>query len=238
MVVYILDHQPAFTLGKSYYTVKAQFASAAAVTSGQGQSVDVAGVQVGQVGAVDLEDGRAVVTMNIYKKYKPIYRNATVLLRPRTPLKDMYLSLDPGTADAGSVPDGGTLPVANTAPDVNVEEILASLDADTRNYLLLLLGGGAQLFHDGNASGAAPSTRAVADLTRHVQALRAAQPGHEAVHLAAGTADQEHPQLDPQPAGGLSGARRRRRNADLADQLVQPELRRDLLAGRRTSSRR
>ena len=34
--------------------------------------------------------------MNIYKQYAPIYRNATVLLRPRTPLKDMYLALDPG----------------------------------------------------------------------------------------------------------------------------------------------
>jgi phospholipid/cholesterol/gamma-HCH transport system substrate-binding protein len=165
VVVYILDHQPAFTLGKSYYTVKAQFATGAAVTSGQGQSVDVAGVQVGQVGAVDLEGGRAIVTMNLYTKYRPIYNNATVLLRPRTPLKDMYLSLDPGSADAGAIPNGGVLPVANTQPDVDVDQILASLDADTRNYLLLLLGGGAQLFHDGTATGPAPSPRAVADLT-------------------------------------------------------------------------
>jgi phospholipid/cholesterol/gamma-HCH transport system substrate-binding protein len=164
VVIYILDHQPAFTLGKSYYSVKTEFATGAAVTAGQGQTVDVAGVEVGQVGAVELKGGRAIVTMNIFKKYEPIYRNATVLLRPRTPLKDMYLSLDPGTKDAGAVPSGGMLPVANTQPDVNVEEILSSLDADTRNYLLLLLGGGAQLFHDKGASGAAPSEAAVADL--------------------------------------------------------------------------
>jgi phospholipid/cholesterol/gamma-HCH transport system substrate-binding protein len=164
VVIYILEHQPSFTLAKSYYSVKAQFATGAAVTAGQGQSVDVAGVQIGQVGGVDLQGGRAVVTMNIYKKYRPIYRNATVLLRPRTPLKDMYLSLDPGTPDSGAVPSGGMLPVANTEPDINVEQILTSLDADTRNYILLLLGGGAQLFHDGNATGAAPSVRAVADL--------------------------------------------------------------------------
>jgi phospholipid/cholesterol/gamma-HCH transport system substrate-binding protein len=164
VVVYVLDHQPSFTLGKSYYTVNAQFATGAAVTAGQGQSVDVAGVQVGQVGGVHLQGGRAIVTMKLFKKYQPIYRNATVLLRPRTPLKDMYLSLDPGSADAGAVASGGMLPVANTQPDVNVEEILSSLDADTRNYLLLLLAGGAQLFHDGSASGAAPSAAAVADL--------------------------------------------------------------------------
>jgi phospholipid/cholesterol/gamma-HCH transport system substrate-binding protein len=164
VVVYILKHQPAFSFGTSYYKVRTEFASGAAVTAGQGQSVDVAGVQVGQVGGVELRDGRAVVTMNIYKKYQPIYQNATVLLRPRTPLKDMYLSLDPGSRGAGAVPDGGTLPVANTQPDVNVEEILSTLDVDTRNYLLLLLAGGAQLFHDGNATSAEPSAAAVNDL--------------------------------------------------------------------------
>jgi phospholipid/cholesterol/gamma-HCH transport system substrate-binding protein len=165
VVVYILEHQPAFSLGKSYYTVHAEFATGAAVTAGQGQSVDVAGVQVGQVGGVKLQNGRAIVTMNIYTKYRPIYRNASVLLRPRTPLKDMYLELDPGTPGAGAVPSGGMLPVANTSPDINVEEILSSLDADTRSYLLLLLGGGAQLFHDNGATGAAPSPRAVSDLS-------------------------------------------------------------------------
>jgi phospholipid/cholesterol/gamma-HCH transport system substrate-binding protein len=164
VVVYILEHQPAFTLGKSYYTVGAQFANAAAVTAGQGQSVDVAGVQVGQVGGVTLQGGRAIVTMNIYKKYEPIYRNATVLLRPRTPLKDMYLSLDPGTKSAGAIPQNGMLPVANTQPTIDVDQILASLDSDTRNYLLLLLAGGAQLFHNGNATGPAPSPEAVASL--------------------------------------------------------------------------
>jgi phospholipid/cholesterol/gamma-HCH transport system substrate-binding protein len=164
VVIYILEHQPAFTLGNSYYTVQAQFASAAAVTAGQGQSVDIAGVQVGQVGAVHLRNGHAVVTMNIFKKYAPIYRDATVLLRPRTPLKDMYLAMDPGTKQAGAIPAGGELPVANTEPDIDVDQILASLDVDTRNYLLLLLSGGSQAFHDPGAQGAAPSADAVSDL--------------------------------------------------------------------------
>lgn len=161
---YILNHQPSFVFGQSYYTVRAQFATAAAVTSGQGQAVTIAGVQVGQIGGVSLQDGRALVTMNIYKRYAPIYRDATVLLRPRTPLKDMYLSLDPGTAGAGAVPNGGLLGTANTQPDVDVSEILSSLDADARNYLILLLSGGAQALHDKGSTGAAPSPAAVADL--------------------------------------------------------------------------
>jgi phospholipid/cholesterol/gamma-HCH transport system substrate-binding protein len=164
VTLYILNHQPSFVFGQSYYTVRAQFATAAAVTSGQGQAVTIAGVQVGQIGGVSLQDGRAVVTMNIYKQYAPIYRNATVLLRPRTPLKDMYLSLDPGTKSAGALPAGATLGIASTQPDVDVSEILSSLDADTRNYLILLLSGGAQLFHDRGSTSEAPSPRAVSDL--------------------------------------------------------------------------
>ena len=165
---YILKHQPAFHFGQSYYTVKADFATAAAVESGQGQAVTIAGVQVGQVGGVALHDGKAVVTMNIYKRNAPIYRNATVLLRPRTPLKDMYLELDPGTRSAGSLPAGATLSAANTNPDVDLSEILSSLDSDSRNYLALLLAGGAGLFRGpgaaANPTSAAPSRQSVADL--------------------------------------------------------------------------
>jgi phospholipid/cholesterol/gamma-HCH transport system substrate-binding protein len=165
VTVYILEHQPSFVFGQSYYTVQAPFTTAAAVTAGQGQAVTIAGVQVGQVGGVTLRDGQAVVTMNIYKQYAPIYRDATVLLRPRTPLKDMYLELDPGSRNAGRVPDGGSLSIANTQPDVDLSEILSSLDSDTRNYLVLLLSAGAQAFHDPGARGVAPSRAAVNDLS-------------------------------------------------------------------------
>ena len=62
VIGYILEHQPAFTFGQSYYSVRAEFATSAAVTPGQGQAVTIAGVQVGQVGGVELQNGRAVVT--------------------------------------------------------------------------------------------------------------------------------------------------------------------------------
>jgi phospholipid/cholesterol/gamma-HCH transport system substrate-binding protein len=163
-VIYILEHQPAFTLGHSYYTVKAQFASASAVTPGQGQAVTIAGVQVGLIGGVEVKHGRAVVDMDIYKRYAPIYRDATVLLRPRTPLKDMYLELDPGTRSAGKVADGGELPIANTEPDIDVDQILGSLDADTRTYLLLLLSGGAQALSGRGGGSGRPSPSTVAAL--------------------------------------------------------------------------
>jgi phospholipid/cholesterol/gamma-HCH transport system substrate-binding protein len=162
---YILQHQPSFTFGQSYYTIDAEFSEASAVTSGQGQPVTIAGVQVGRVGSISLRDGKAVVQMNIDKKYAHrVFRNASVLLRPRTPLKDMYLSLDPGTPSAGRLPAGSTLGTGQTNPDVDVSEILSSLDADTRNYLLLLLSGGAQIFRNHGTTSVRPSPNAVGNL--------------------------------------------------------------------------
>ncbi|HEY3774666.1 MAG TPA: MlaD family protein [Solirubrobacteraceae bacterium] len=163
---YVLEHQPAFHLGQSYYQVNADFSEASAVTAGQGQAVTIAGVPIGQVGGVSVRNGVAVVQMDIEKKYAPIYRNATVLLRPRTPLKDMYLELDPGSRNAGRLPVGGTIPTSQTTPDVDVSQILSSLDSDTRNYLLLLLAAGAGALKDGGAtSGSArPSPDAVSSL--------------------------------------------------------------------------
>ena len=100
----------------------------------------VAGVQVGDIGKVELEDGRAVVEMQIRPEYKGLVRkDATVLLRPKTGLKDMFLEVDPG--DGAPVPEEGRIELANTAPDVDPDEILSVLDGDTRDYLKLLIGG-------------------------------------------------------------------------------------------------
>ena len=63
---------------------------------------------------------------------------------PKTGLKDMVAELTPGHRDAGRLHEGGVIPVSQTLPDVNLDEILAALDSDTRDYLLLLLNDGAQ----------------------------------------------------------------------------------------------
>jgi phospholipid/cholesterol/gamma-HCH transport system substrate-binding protein len=137
-------------LGKSYYTVNADFSTAQAVVPGQGQTVDIAGVPVGEIGSVNLHGDVARVKLQIRKKYAPVYRDARLLLRPKTGLKDMVIEMDPGTRPAGRLPSGGSLPVANTAPDVNPDEILAALDTDTRTYLEILLNSGARAFsHNG-----------------------------------------------------------------------------------------
>jgi phospholipid/cholesterol/gamma-HCH transport system substrate-binding protein len=131
------------------FELKAEMTTAQAVTPGQGQTVRVAGVRVGDISSVDLENGHAVVTMAIDRKFLPVYKDATILLRPKTGLKDMFLELDPGTNyDPNSNDDefqnGGTISVANTAPDTNVDQVLSALDSDTRAYLRLLLTQGGE----------------------------------------------------------------------------------------------
>ena len=117
-----------------------ELASAQAVTPGQGQTVRVSGVQIGEIGEVRLEEGHAVVELVIEPEHEGLVReDATALLRPKTPLKDMFLELDPGRGRA--LPEGGTLPLRNTQVDVNTDEFLAMLDADTRDYLKLLVNG-------------------------------------------------------------------------------------------------
>ncbi|HET6831053.1 MAG TPA: MlaD family protein [Solirubrobacterales bacterium] len=131
-------------LGEDRFELKTEFQTAQAVTPGQGQTVNLSGVEIGDVTNVELEDGVAVVTMQVDPEFAGlIHPDASALLRPRTGLQDMTIELDAGTEE-GEIPEGFTIPLANTEPNINPDQILASLDGDTRAYLKLLLAGGAE----------------------------------------------------------------------------------------------
>jgi phospholipid/cholesterol/gamma-HCH transport system substrate-binding protein len=144
LTVYVLLQQQRLripVLEEKPFELKAEFETAQAVTPGQGQTVVVAGVKIGDISKVELQDGKAVVTMDIERKFLPIYRNATALVRPRTGLQDIFIELDPGTKSAGEFKDGDTIALANTAPEVNLDQILEALDSDTQAYLRTLIVG-------------------------------------------------------------------------------------------------
>jgi phospholipid/cholesterol/gamma-HCH transport system substrate-binding protein len=120
--------------------IEVELENAQAVQPGQGQTVRVAGVEVGRIGDVKVEDGHALVELEIKHRYRNLIRSdATALLRPKTALKDMFLEVSPGTGKP--IPEGGHIALANTAPDVDPDEIYAALDSDTRGYLKLLVAG-------------------------------------------------------------------------------------------------
>ena len=132
-------------IGTDRFALNAEFSSAQAVTPGQGQSVDIAGIKVGEVSDVKLESGHAVVSMQVDNKYAPlIHDDSSLLLRPKTGLNDMVVEVDPGTQASPEVKEGSTIPLASTQPQVNPDEILSTLDADTQQFLRLLLANGAE----------------------------------------------------------------------------------------------
>ncbi len=148
VTLYILSQQQAPypswipVLGDDTFELKAEFESSQAVTPGQGQTVNIAGIKVGDITEVDLEEGNAVVTMLVEEEYAPlVHADATMLLRPRTGLQDMVVELDPGTG-SDPIEEGSTVPMTQTESQVQSDEILASLDRDTQAYLQLLLEGG------------------------------------------------------------------------------------------------
>lgn len=118
--------------------------NAQAVTPGQGQQVSINGVQIGKIADVELREGRAVVGMDIDREHVNegvIRQDATALLRPRTPLKDMYIQVIPGSAQRPPAGEDFEIPISRTMTDVDLEEILEQLDVRTRDYLALLAQG-------------------------------------------------------------------------------------------------
>jgi phospholipid/cholesterol/gamma-HCH transport system substrate-binding protein len=142
ITVYILENQRfRFPLvEETPQKLEVELSDAQAVRPGQGQTVRVAGVKVGDIGQVNLEEGKAIVEIGVDKDYEGLIReDANALLRPKTGLKDMFLEIDPGKGKP--LEGGGRIPSSNTAPDVDPDEILAALDGDTRDYLRLLISG-------------------------------------------------------------------------------------------------
>jgi phospholipid/cholesterol/gamma-HCH transport system substrate-binding protein len=166
-------------LGSDFVDYKAEFTTAQSVTPGQGQTVNVAGVPVGEISKVDLVDGRAVITMKIRRKYAHVYEDASALLRPKTGLNDMIVELTPGTRTKRELDPGkDTIPVSQTLPNVNADEFLAALDGDTRDYLKLLVqGGGEGLGGNGKALSATfrrfePTSRDILAITKQLATRR------------------------------------------------------------------
>ena len=141
---YILNEQRFRIPGieEAPFELTAELGTGQGVMPGQGQTIRVAGMRVGDLGEVKLENGQAIVKLQFDPEYDDlVHADATALLRPRTGLKDMFLELDPGTKSAPLLEEGDSIPVVNTAPDVNADEVLSALDDDTRDYLRLLLTG-------------------------------------------------------------------------------------------------
>lgn len=120
---------------KGGYTIKAEFATAANVSTKT--PVRLAGVKVGKVEKVERRDGAdgVVVTMRINDDNgkADLRQDAQAHIYWRTLLGfAFYIELDPGSAQA-KLGEGDTIPIKNTTAQVELDQVLASLDKPSRS---------------------------------------------------------------------------------------------------------
>ena len=124
------------------YQVKFPIDTAAGLYTGS--DVEIAGAKAGSVENVGLWHGQALVTISLDPQFAPIHRDAVIDVRPKSLLGEKYVSLDPGQAP-GTFQSGSVLPASQVQRSVELEEVINSLDAPTRQKLQVLidnLGGG------------------------------------------------------------------------------------------------
>ena len=189
--------------------------TAQAVTPGQGQTVNVAGVEVGEISRVRLEDGKAIVTLKLDEGDVPVYQDASVLLRPKTGLKDMVAELTPGTPEAGELPRGRADP---DRPDAARRQPRRDPRRARRRHAHLPAAAARR-----RRRGAATATASA--LARHDPPLRAAGARLARASPRSSPAPQANiKRVDPQLLAAGRGARRQGRPA----RRVRGELERGL----------
>jgi phospholipid/cholesterol/gamma-HCH transport system substrate-binding protein len=104
--------------------------------------VRVAGVNVGKVSSISSVAGKqaAEVTMTISSNGLPLHSNATFTIRPRTFLEgNFFVDVSPGSPSAPTVSSGHTFPIQQVNEPVQLDQILDTLQANTRSNLQTLL---------------------------------------------------------------------------------------------------
>jgi virulence factor Mce-like protein len=138
--------------------------------------VRIAGVNVGQVDGIARyrNTHMAIVTMRINDNGRPVHRDATLKIRPRLFLEgNFFVDLKPGTPHSPELPDGGIIPVTQTARPVQLDQVLSSLSAPIRSSLQGTLHGFGQALDSRGPQGQPTGAEALnATFRTSVQSLR------------------------------------------------------------------
>jgi ABC-type transporter Mla subunit MlaD len=130
----------------SHYELKAVFANASNLRPSS--TVRIAGVDVGKVKSISAykehgtPTGAALVTMEIENKGLPLHKDMTLKIRPKLFLEgNFFVQIAPGSPSADDLGSGSTVPVTQTSTAVQIDQVLTSLQSDTRTSLQKLLKG-------------------------------------------------------------------------------------------------
>ncbi len=114
------------------YEVKVPFNEATQLA--EQSDVRISGVNVGKVQKIELAPNgkQALATAAIDARYAPLPESTRAILRTKTLLGETYIELTPGSREGPELDDGGTLPEANVAESVQLDEIFRTFNAQTR----------------------------------------------------------------------------------------------------------
>jgi phospholipid/cholesterol/gamma-HCH transport system substrate-binding protein len=141
-----------------------------------GAPVREAGVNIGKVTSTRRVSDAGEVRMEISGAGLPIHRDATLKLRPRLFLEgNWFVELQPGNPPAPKLSSGATIPITQTAVPVQLDQVLAALNSNTRANLQEVL------IEYGRALSAKPTHAENAEQDPEVRGLS----GAEALNKAA-----------------------------------------------------
>jgi phospholipid/cholesterol/gamma-HCH transport system substrate-binding protein len=147
------------------YSVTAIFTDAADILTNNDVYMD--GVKVGHVGSVSVIDGQAHVQLVIdAADALPVRPNATVEVRTKNLLGETYIDVQPGSG-SGRIADGGTIPVSQTVPITEIDQVLSILDPETVQRVQLLINAAGTA----TANNGANMNAGIASATQLISAL-------------------------------------------------------------------
>jgi virulence factor Mce-like protein len=134
-----------FLIGKKelpftgHFTIHGVFRNVAGLRNNS--FVRIAGVNVGKVtGIKHLTPDTAYVTMRVDDTGLPIHKDAQATIRTRIFLEgNFFVDVRPGSPSAPLMKNGDTIQLANTQAPIQLDQILSSLQSDTRTNLQVLL---------------------------------------------------------------------------------------------------
>jgi phospholipid/cholesterol/gamma-HCH transport system substrate-binding protein len=114
------------------YEIKVPFNEATQLA--EQSDVRISGVDIGKVQNIALAPNKkqALATVDIDDKYAPLPESTRAILRTKTLLGETYIELTPGSHDGPKLADGATVPEANVAESVQLDEIFRTFDPKTR----------------------------------------------------------------------------------------------------------
>jgi phospholipid/cholesterol/gamma-HCH transport system substrate-binding protein len=123
-------------MGGDTYEVKLVMPSAAQLS--ERTPVWIKGQKAGQVTDLAVKDGKAIVTIAVNEDYGRLHTGTTSRIEWVSAIGERVLTVYPGATKNAAIPDGSYL--ESKSSQVEVDQVLATLDAPTRKRLNSLIG--------------------------------------------------------------------------------------------------